>query len=154
MGIPCAEADDPYTAMLLICQRPNHFAAVVLSLYSLYREELQIIPALASRFRQLPIWLTHAQGRQAACDEAIRLGAKGVLDMDGSHLVTQSGQLAVAVAASDAGRATTQPAEVQPVEAAESRAGGSAIDEPVLSAEELRALLDDQPAGSGPATEM
>ncbi len=152
MGIPCAEADDPYTAMLMICQRPDHYAAVVLSLYSLYREELQIIPALTGRFRQLPIWLAHGQGRQAACDEAIRLGAKGLLDMNGSHPVAQGGAPAAAMASLETGRSIARPSGEQPAASAGDNGGG--LDEPVLSADELRALLDDEPADAPPATEM
>jgi hypothetical protein len=154
LGIPCAEADDPYAAMLLVCQRPNHYAAVVLSLYSLYREELQIIPALTARFRQLPIWLTHAHGRQAAFDEAIRLGAKGLLDINGAHPITEGAPSVAAPAASNPPDEIDPAADEQSDEAAVSIRNGIGIDEPVLSADELRALLEDESAVSPPATEL
>jgi len=154
LGIPCAEADDPYAAMLLICQRPNHYAAVVLSLYSLYREELQIIPALTARFRQLPIWLTHSQGRQSACDEAIRLGAKGLLDMNGAHPAAPNHPPVAAPMTSPPIHASIPPPQPVQSDSAGSTRSNIGMDEPILSAEELRALLEDQPAVTPPGAEV
>ena len=66
MGYGCAELDDPYAAMAELCRRPLVYRALVLSLSSLHREELSIIPGVKRRFPHIDIWLTHTDGRQAA----------------------------------------------------------------------------------------
>lgn len=164
LGFSCDEADDPYIALLELCQRPMVFQAVVLSLTSLYREELQVIPAIKRLFPQIDIWLTHTDGRHAAMAEAIRLGADGLLSEEGLHRTGLS--TAPAAAASPSGNGA--PLMDEPVEDSEalstaSEPSGSlegepaassngeeheegvTVGEPVLSADELRALLQEQP---------
>jgi len=150
LGYSCGDADHPYAAMAELCRRPLHYRAVILSLAGLYREELSIIRAVKRRFSRTEVWLAHTDGRQAALADAMRLGADGLLDDDGLHRV-----------------AIVQPTNHRPVDyddisdASESllthdshyENRDSAADssdeenshEPVLSADELRALLAEQP---------
>src|SRR5688500_16598864 len=79
LGFTCAETDDPYGAMLELCRRPLVYRAVILSLTSLYREELQIIATIKRRMPHVEVWLTHIEARQASLAEAMRLGADGLL---------------------------------------------------------------------------
>src|SRR5947208_3201830 len=87
LGFDCADMDDPYAAMSELCRRPLVYRALVLSLASLYREELQLIPTVKRRFPHVEIWLTQLDGRQGALAEAMRLGADGLLGEDGLHRI-------------------------------------------------------------------
>jgi hypothetical protein len=159
MGYGCDEADDPYSAFLELCQRPLAFNAVILSLASIYREELQMIPAIRRRFPHLDIWLAQSDGRHAAMAEAIRLGADGLL-AEGQLL-----RIGLPPAVTDAS-ASTEPsmrmshdsdAEPQRINgfdrpSGESETGSNifsdeiSVGEPILTADELRALLQEQPS--------
>ena len=138
MGFVCTEVDQPYEAMLQLCRRPLFFSAVILSLNSLYREELQIIPTIKRRFPQMEIWLSDTDGRQAALAEAMRLGADGLVAEDGLHRI---------------GTATPGPpalepqpeATPQPQQPSATHATDAATGDPLLTAEELRALLQESP---------
>ena len=180
MGYGCEETDDPYAAMAELCGRPLAYRALVLSLSSLHREELAIIPGVKRRYPHVDVWLTHTDGRQAALADAMRLGADGLLSGEGLHRVALSGGSASAsafVGAGDSvpvplqpGRAqepaqngpadiepaqdAPQPATAAPAQPAEARQPpgfeeAAAPGEPVLSADELRALLQEQPAPPG-----
>ena len=169
MGYVCAEADDPYAATAELCRRPLVYRAVILSLAAVHREELAMIPALKRRFPHLEIWLTHTDGRQSALAEAVRLGADGLLSGDGLHrmAVPPAGSVAYtpepespvtgAGARTDASRAEGPP-QIENVPEAPHREGQTeklrgpdnddepnTIGEPVLTADELRALLQEQP---------
>jgi hypothetical protein len=138
LGYGCAEADHPYAAMVELCKRPLVYHAMVLSLSSLYREELTIIAAVKRRFPQVELWLAHTDGRQAALAEAMRLGADGLLDAEGLHRLASSapiGEMAIDAIAS--------VAEAEGISDADS--DGPEPDEPILSQDELRALLQEQP---------
>jgi DNA-binding NarL/FixJ family response regulator len=87
LGFGATEADDPYAAMAELCRRPLVYRAVILSLASLYREELSMIPAVKARFPHVEVWLAQTDGRQAALAEGMRLGADGLLAEDGLHRV-------------------------------------------------------------------
>jgi hypothetical protein len=140
LGYSCAEADDPYTAMAEVCQKPLVYRALILSLTSLYKEELALVQSIKQRFPHIEVWLTQTDGRQASLAEAMRMGADGLLSDDGLHRI-----------------AMVQPADpISPMRpAAEQEVHVSADDssddcdpgigEPVLTAEELRALLQEQP---------
>ena len=65
MGFTCTEADDPYEAMVHLCRRPLFFSTVILSLNSLFREELSMIASLKHRFSHVEVWLADTDGRQA-----------------------------------------------------------------------------------------
>lgn len=142
LGYTCAEVDDPYAAAAELLKRPLVYRAIVLSLTSLYREELNLIATLKRRLPHLDIWLTHTEGRQAAMAESVRLGADGLLGEDGAlhrllqHPQPQPGAAPMPAAANVA--PVTQHM-VDPVDA-EMPSG-----EPVLSADELRALLQEEP---------
>src|SRR3954470_10743125 len=82
-GFQCAAREDPYSAMAELARRPLAYRAVVLSLQSLYGEELSFIPAVKRRWPHLDVWLTHIDGRASTLAEAMRLGADGLLAEDG-----------------------------------------------------------------------
>jgi hypothetical protein len=148
LGYSCAEVDDAYSAMLELCRKPLVYRAVIVSLASLYREELAFIDSVKRRFGQIEIWLTQIDGRQAALAEAMRLGADGLLADDGLHRIAITPQPA----------STSAPVVVQPASAASGSENPATdekatatdrefvIGEPVLTAEELRALLHEQPS--------
>ena len=152
LGYTCAEVDDPYAAAAELLKRPLVYRAIVLSLTSLYREELNLVATLKRRLPHLDIWLTHTEGRQAAMAESVRLGADGLLGEDGAlHRLLQQPhspqqqpppQVDAPEAAGDAGTAPAvrQQHMVEPVDV-EMPSG-----EPVLSADELRALLEEEPS--------
>src|SRR3954453_2164670 len=91
LGFTCAEVDDPYSAMTEVCRRPLAYRAVILSLASLYREELPIIQSIKRRWPHVDIWLTQTDGRHAALADAMRLGADGLLSEDGLHRTAIAG---------------------------------------------------------------
>ena len=179
LGYGCAEADDPYAAMAELCRRPMVYRAVILSVSSLHREELALIPGVKRRFPHLEIWLTHTDGRQSTLAEAMRLGADGLLSGEGLHRValpaggvmsyvpgpsveplspSPRAEFPVRPDAASPSALQTDSSDSPPqgprgepdaapgVAAAdeeEEESGG--IGEPVLSADELRALLQEQP---------
>ena len=167
LGYGASELDDPYAAMAELCQRPLAYRAVVLSLAGLYREELNLMPAIKRRFPHIEIWLSHTDGRQGALADAMRLGADGLLAEDGLHRLAIPGgttdtSMAIVPAASTpiptAAPASTfaSATEITPGEEASPPEGlivGGTVShehepsgggEPVLTADELRALLHEQ----------
>ncbi len=136
LGLTCAEVDDPYAAALELARRPLVYRAIILSLASVYKEELQLIATVKRRMAHVEVWLTHTDGRQAALAEAMRLGADGLLSEEGLHR-TSTGAPATEpapppLAVSQTESVTTEPSDENPTE-------------PILSAEELKALLQEQP---------
>jgi len=157
LGFTCAETDDPYHAMLELARRPMVYRAMILSLTGLYKEELQVINATKRRFPHVEVWLTHIEGRGASLAEAMRLGADGLLAEDGLHR-TGAGAFPVETV-TEASRAplnlaTAAPVPIQeqlppppaPREGDFDHTDDANIAEPVLTADELRALLQEQPA--------
>ena len=147
LGFASTEADDPYAAMTELCRRPLVYRAVILSLASLYREELSIISAIRSRFPHVELWLAHTEGREAALAEAMRLGAAGLLAADGLHRIATS-----PIASEpqpeihhEPAAAITAPAQPNPTEEAHLHDDfGQDADGPILTSDELRALLHEQ----------
>ncbi|CAN5616959.1 hypothetical protein BH10PLA1_BH10PLA1_21910 [soil metagenome] len=140
-GYTCAEADDPYAAMAELCRRPLVYRAVIFSLASVYKEELAMIATVKRRFPHVEMWLTNTDGRQALMIEAMRLGAEGLVAEDGLH------RLAIGAAP----HLPLDPADVprtpmEPMVHAENDIGSPDVGEAVLTADELRALLQEQPA--------
>jgi hypothetical protein len=136
LGCDCVEIDDPYAAMAELATRPTAYSSLVLSLATLFREELQIIAVAKRRYPDIEIWLTRPDGRNAALDEAMRLGADGYLAEDGLHRLGPPAPL--------------PPPAAEQQTATQTCGDERTLTDPVLTAEELRALLDDPPAG--PAT--
>jgi DNA-binding NarL/FixJ family response regulator len=150
LGYVCGEAEDPYVGMMELCRRSLVYQAVILSLASLYREELPIIRAIKRRFPHAEVWLAHTDGRQATLAEAMRLGADGLLDSDGLHRIAVGG---ISVE-------TAEPSRVEERSFADTARSDlpretkfhdlepddlDTSDEPILSADELKALLHEQP---------
>jgi hypothetical protein len=146
LGFTCAEVDDPYSAMAEICRRPLVYRAMILSLASLYREELAIIASVKRRWPHVDVWLTQTDGRHAALADAMRLGADGLLSEDGLHRTAVAGVTGDTVYPRSEGAVMGPVSVVPPVDtagdAAENEMAGN---EPILTADELRALLAEQP---------
>lgn len=152
LGFTCAETDDPYHAMLELARRPMVYRAIILSLTGLYKEELQVIAAAKRRFPHVEVWLTHIEGRQAALAEAMRLGADGLLADDGLHR-TAAGAFPVETIPTPGSGVLREPITLPPPPPAQEprepeidSTDDANVGEPVLTAEELRALLQEQPA--------
>ena len=150
LGYGCSEADDPYAAMADLCRRPLAYQAVILSLSSLYQEELAIIRTIKRRYPHAEVWLSHTDGRQAALAEAMRLGADGLVSDDGLHRVALADGLRNGEQAVSRGEIHSE-ASAQPV----SESGSLESDprhsdplscEPILTPDELKALLQEQPS--------
>jgi hypothetical protein len=140
LGYTCVESDDPYTAMLEICRRPLVYRAIILSLTGLYKEELAIVQTIKQRFPHVEVWLTQTDGRQGSLAEAMRMGADGLLSVDGLHRIAMTAPVEPPVRSQPT--IQTQDAEEEE-ECIEADFG---VGEPVLTADELRALLQEQPS--------
>jgi hypothetical protein len=154
MGFECAGFADPYAAMIELTRRPLLYRALVLSLQSLYREELLMIATVKRRLPHLEVWMTQASGREASLVDAMRLGADGLLDDEGLHRHAAGPDAPAAMPAYDA--ANSAPATMPTARAAEKDellespvtvpTDETNAGEPVLTADELRALLQEQPS--------
>lgn len=150
LGYAPTELDDPYAAMAELARRPLVYRGIILSLAGLYREELVVIRAIKRRYPHAEVWLAHTDGRQAALAEAMRLGADGLLDEDGLHRVAIGAPLSdeptlsrgEADALAEVARVETLPPRTFDDPHGQDLPTG----EPILSADELRALLQEQPA--------
>ena len=160
LGYRITVAADPYQAVVELLDRPTAYDAFVLSLPSLYREELSAIRTVRERLAHLDVFLAHTDGRHAALAEGMRLGATGLLGEEGIHRLANVDDAAAAPAAE-------RPPEC---EVLQSSFGGTVIarnepspptsvlrndddddeplpdaNDPLLTADELRALLQEQP---------
>ena len=102
IGFICVEADDPYSAMAELSQRPQAYRAMILSLQSVFQEELPLIATVKGRFPHIEIWVTDTDGRQAALAEAMCFGADGLLADDGLHRVAVAAAAPAALSADGA----------------------------------------------------
>jgi hypothetical protein len=141
-GYLCTEVDEPYEAMVHLCKRPLFYSAIILSLNSLYREELAIIASIRRRFSHVDIWLSDTDGRQAALAEAMRLGADGLFADDGLHRV--AGDSSVPDVRDGTDIPTSEVADADPPRE-QPGLGLEKSTDPLLTAEELRALLQETP---------
>jgi hypothetical protein len=156
--------------MAELCRRPLVYRALVLSLAGVYREELTLIAAVKRRFPHVDVWVTHTDGRQASLAESMRLGADGLLAEDGLHRIAMAATTPTAVVPAAgavtyplvppggetvtalAGQPAAAPAEAPNSTATSTQAnddkdaGDLPAGEPVLTADELRALLQEQPS--------
>src|SRR5204863_6710126 len=87
LGLECHAVSDPYSAMTELLAAKANFRGVVLSLQSLYREEIAVVRTLKRRLPHLEVWLAHTDNRQAALAEAMRFGADGLLGDEGLHRI-------------------------------------------------------------------
>jgi hypothetical protein len=145
-GYVCTEVDEPYDAMVTLCRRPLFYSAVIFSLNSLYREELLIISSIKRRFSHVDIWLSDTDGRQAALAEAMRLGADGLVAEDGLHRIAAVPPATTEESASTSTNAA--PPESPTDSPADSPISCENSADPLLTAEELRALLQESPGPS------
>jgi hypothetical protein len=149
LGYSCAEADDPYTGMLELCRNPLAYRSLILSLTSLYKEELPFIESVKRRFPHIEVWLTQTDGRQAALAESMRLGADGLLADDGLHRIAitpATEPTSPAMQPTVLRPASSDPAQSAPPSDTSMSDRDIAVGEPVLTADELRALLQEQPS--------
>jgi hypothetical protein len=147
LGFTCAEVDEPYSAMAELCRRPLVYRAIILSLTSLYREELPLIAAVKRRWPHVDIWLTQTDGRHAALADAMRLGADGLLSEDGLHRTAIAGAPAGGGDYARSAETFTPLSAIPPIDApaAETPEPDINANEPILTADELRALLAEPP---------
>jgi hypothetical protein len=144
-GYSCTEVDDPYEAMVYLCKRPLFYSTLILSLNSLYREELTIIASIKRRFSHVDVWLSDTDGRQAALAEAMRQGADGLFAEDGLHRIAPAaGIVPQAPAGPAVDFAKSAPAAAEPPAPADEKTA-----DPLLTADELRALLQESPERNG-----
>ena len=137
-GQPAFETDCPYQAMAELARNAQNYRMVILSLQSLYREELGIIVAIKTHYPDVDIWLSQTDGRASALADALRLGADGIVANNGLHRLATSAEVMPEPPAEPARENSEPPKEH------EFAVTGS--DEPVLTADELRALLQEPPA--------
>ncbi len=140
LGYTCGEADDAYAAVLDLCRRPGVYQSVVLGLTSLFREELAVITTIKQRFPAVEVWLTQIDGRPAAMAEAVRLGADGLLGEDGLHRIALTAPAVALVQPAVLPPPTVSPAPEPPAD------DDPRVSEPILTADELRALLEETPS--------
>jgi hypothetical protein len=149
LGFECHVAPDPYSAMAEISSPTNTYRGIVISLQSFYREEITLISAIKRRYPNVEIWLTQTDGRQAALAEAMRLGSDGLLADDGLHRIASPQNVPDILPISQ------PPPQPIPLTQNESEHApetnhlipdDSSVGEPVLTADELRALLQEQPS--------
>jgi hypothetical protein len=150
-GYACTEVDEPYQAMVQLCKRPLFYSAIVLSLNSLYREELPIISSIKQRYHHIDIWLSDTDGRQAALAEAMRQGADGLFAEDELHRIAgtphgaATGESVSAAVKEILEKEVSPDPANSPTKGAGEAGSGEKSADPLLTAEELRALLQDTP---------
>lgn len=177
LGFTCAEAEEPYAAMREICSRPLAYHSVIVSLAGIYPEELAMISTIKKRFGHIEIWLCNTDGRHAALAQAMRCGADGLLAEDGLHRLSDDAKSVFDAGRNDEIGEDSRPAALNGADepdrsesvsaeeqAAEPVVESAVIDagearladhmasptEPVLTADELRALLQEPSASTMP----
>jgi hypothetical protein len=151
LGYEVSGADNPYSAFVELLDRPLVYRSVVVSLAAVYREELTFIKAIRGRLPHVDVLLAHTDGRAAAMAEAMRLGATGILDEDAVHRL---GDIAPPPGALSGHPSAERPVpasddgELTPDESTPEEEGNDL--EPILTADELRALLQEQPTPGHP----
>jgi hypothetical protein len=135
LGYHSTMTDDPYAALIELLDRPLVYRALVVSLPSLYREELSIIRTVRAKLPHIDVLLAHTDGRQAALAEAMRLGATALLSNEAVHRLADVNP----APAGEVSRPAMEESQPPPID------DGPDELEPLLTAEELRALLQEQP---------
>lgn len=146
LGFRVTVAPDPYAAMAELLERPLVYDAVVLSLPAVYRDELSLIRTLRGRMPHVEVLIAHSDGRHAAMAEALRLGATGLLGDEGIHRLMQVNSAFTPAAF----RPESVPARNEPAPPVSDERSDNPVlsddNEPLLTADELRALLAEQPS--------
>ena len=146
IGFDVHGVDNPFAALVELLDRPLVYRSIVLSLAAMYREELALVKTIRLRLPHVDVLLTHIEGRSAAFAEAMRLGATGLLDDKAVHRLGEidppPGMSQVDLQSSPA--VSSPPAER---DAHKDTIGEDDLNDfdPILTAEELRALLQVQP---------
>lgn len=148
LGFRVTVAADPYQLLLELLDRPLVYDAVVLSLPAVYKDELAVIGTIRQRVPHVEVLIAHSDGRHAMLAEAMRLGTTGLLGEEGIHRLMQVNAAFTPAAVRpdpSPARNETPPAASSPTEEAELGPAHDDDGAPLLSADELRALLSEQP---------
>jgi hypothetical protein len=147
LGFDCGESDDPYTALLELCRRRLAYRAMIVSLAGLFRSELAVISTVKRRFPHVEVWLAHTDGRQADLAESMRLGADGLLGEEGFHRIATAHSPEPPAYHSMPQTLVPLPSDPEPAKEPSAAEASEVVvpGEPVLTADELRALLQDPP---------
>jgi hypothetical protein len=151
MGYEVHGVDNPYAAFVELLDRPLVYRSVVVSLAATYREELSLIKAIRGRLPHVDVLLAHTDGRAGAMAEAMRLGATGLLDDETVHRLGDIAPPPADPFASPPARDQFQQRDEDEVDPADEPMQDEESNEldPILTAEELRALLQEQPTLPG-----
>ena len=95
------------------------------------------------RYPHVEVWLAHTDGRQAALAESMSLGADGLLDDDGLHRVAMN---TLTRDPDDLSLPDLHNLPVPTKPPLDDEEDALEPDEPILSADELKALLQEQPS--------
>lgn len=148
LGFGIANVDNPYAALVELLDRPLVYRSLVISLAAIYREELSVIKTIRVRLPHVDVLLAHTDGRAASMAEAMRMGATGILDAEAVHLLPETAPLKTEI--STPATAIEPPPTVTSSTNPEHGADEEPNDfDPLLTAEELRALLQEQPTLPG-----
>jgi hypothetical protein len=163
LGFTLEERDDPYSAMAEIARNSASYSAVFVMLGGLFKQEFSIIPAIKTRYGHVEIWLAQTDGRQSAMGEAMQLGADGLLTDEGLHRLVAAEreqaeppadpapvrselvQSEPAVAQMTQTKNAPQENSAGQIAAGLSQLNQGGFAEPILTADELRALLQEPP---------
>ena len=148
LGYKATATDDPYAALMELLDRPLVYRALVISLPALYREELSIIRTVRAKLPHVDVLLAHTDGRHAALAEAMRLGATALLSEEAVHRLADVNPRPDDADEHEAAQAAAPPTATKEPEP-EPEIDGPPEIEPLLTAEELRALLQEQPTLPG-----
>ncbi|MEM6562204.1 MAG: hypothetical protein AAF656_11435 [Planctomycetota bacterium] len=127
--------DDPYAAMLAICRKPLVFRALAVSLQAIYPKELDLVSAVAQRFPHVRLLACDTDGRRTTLIDAVQRGVTDILD---DHGITPAD-----TERESADVSLANPAELTDEETAALARPTDTPTDPVLTPEEIRALLSD-----------
>lgn len=146
IGYRATLSPDPYALLIELLEQPMVYDAVVLSLPAIYREELWIIRTIRERMPMVDVLIAHSDGRHAALAEAMRLGATGLIGEEGIHRLVRLSEPPPQEINHDRGSSKTERDESRRVVADSVDESVADDGQPLLSADELRALLAEQPS--------
>ncbi|MEM8876166.1 MAG: hypothetical protein AAGD32_18120 [Planctomycetota bacterium] len=136
--------DDPYAAMLALCRKPLVFRAVAVSLQAIYPKEMSLISVVGRRYPHMRLIACDTDGRPAALEQARRLGVTDILDAEGPRPVDTQPVEGASSKTHDASRADAVALTEEEAAALAEDAANDTAQGPLLTPEELRALLSDE----------